>query len=54
MLKIYLLFWKSEPQYTYKRYADEKYVMVLLTFSLICRYVYICLYDGFSIIISFG
>ena len=24
MLKICLIFWKSEPQYAYKRYAYEK------------------------------
>ena len=24
MLKICLVFWKSEPQYTYKRYAYKK------------------------------
>ena len=24
MLRIYLVFWKSEPQYAYKRYAYKK------------------------------
>ena len=24
MLKIYLVFWKSEPQYAYKRYAYKR------------------------------
>ena len=26
MLKICLVFWKSEPQYAYKRYAYKKHV----------------------------
>ena len=26
MLKICLVFWKSEPQYAYKRYAYKKYM----------------------------
>ena len=27
MLKICLVFWKSEPQYAYKRYAYKKHVL---------------------------
>ena len=29
MLKIYLAFWKSEPQYAYKRYAYKKTCMYI-------------------------
>ena len=29
MLKICLVFWKSEPQYAYKRYAHEKTCIAL-------------------------
>ena len=31
MLKICLVFWKSEPQYAYKRYAYKKTCMFLLS-----------------------
>ena len=29
MLKICLVFWKSEPQYAYRRYAYKKHVGIL-------------------------
>ena len=30
MLKICLVFWKSEPRYAYKRYAHTKHVTLLI------------------------
>ena len=37
MLKICLVYWKSEPQYAYKHYAYKKYVFVLhITLMLSC------------------
>ena len=36
MLKICLVFWKSEPQYAYKRYAyKKKHVVIFRDFTLL-------------------
>ena len=35
MLKICLVFWKSEPQYAYKRYAYKRKNMYFVLFSLV-------------------
>ena len=45
MLKIYLAFWKSEPQYAYKRYVYKKHVScfgIFLTSSNLCKYLKSC------------
>ena len=34
MLRLCLVFWKSEPQYAYKRYAYKKNNMYILLFSM--------------------
>ena len=36
-LKICLAFWKSEPQYAYKRYAFKKYVLVNMLHDRVCE-----------------
>ena len=36
MLKICLVFWKSEPQYAYQRYAYKKKHVLPLSWSDIC------------------
>ena len=37
MLKIFLVFWKSEPQYAYERYAYKKHVCHLKKEKLLVR-----------------
>ena len=35
MLRICLVFWESEPQYAYKRYAYKKHVCEEVAFSVV-------------------
>ena len=39
MLKICLVFWKSESQYAYKRYAYKKHELHLKTLLLLYHFV---------------